>query len=52
MTKSQSFPREHRETPTVEPKVEAMGSKGAKIRAVEPLSDRLATLLRPIVRDL
>jgi hypothetical protein len=33
-------------------KMEAMGSDGAKIRAAEPPSDRLATLLRPIGREL
>jgi hypothetical protein len=32
--------------------MEAMGSKGAKIHATGPWSDRLATLLRPILRDL
>lgn len=34
------------------PSMEAMGLKGAKTRASEPPSDRLATLLRPIARDL
>jgi hypothetical protein len=43
-------PRELRKTSMVERKMEAMGSKAAKIRVAEPLSDRLASLLRPIVR--
>lgn len=33
---------------SVEPKVEAMGSKEAKIRSTQPSSDRLASFLRPI----
>lgn len=44
----ESFRREHAESGVVERKVEAMGSEGVKIRAAQPPSGRLATLLRPV----
>jgi hypothetical protein len=48
----QSFPRALDKIPANGQIMEAMGSDGAKIRAAEPPSDRLATLLRPIGREL